>query len=55
MAGYRNLNRIKGKDRDADLRVFSVLLPEVECKGKARKPYEFGATVAPPPRSTARG
>ena len=45
--GTRNLNRIKGKDRDADLRAFSLLLPEVERNGKvkARKPYEFSATV----------
>ncbi|OLP54382.1 IS5 family transposase [Rhizobium rhizosphaerae] len=47
-AGNRNLNRIKGKDKDADLRVFSLHAPEVECigKGKTHKPYEFGVKVS---------
>jgi IS5 family transposase len=47
-AGNRNLNRIKGQPKDADLRVFSMHAPEVECigKGKAHKPYEFGVKVS---------
>jgi transposase, IS5 family len=47
-AGNRNLNRVKGVARDADLRVFSLHAPEVECigKGKAHKPYEFGVKVS---------
>lgn len=47
-AGNRNLNRVRGQDRDADLRVFSLHAPEVECigKGKAHKPYEFGVKVS---------
>jgi len=47
-AGNRNLNRVKGMARDADLRVFSLHAPEVECigKGKAHKPYEFGVKVS---------
>jgi IS5 family transposase len=31
--GNRNLNRIKGLPSDADLRVFSLHVPEVECTG----------------------
>lgn len=47
-AGNRNLNRVRGQDRDADLRVFSLHAPEVECigKGKAHRPYEFGVKVS---------
>jgi len=47
-AGNRNLNRVRGAARDADLRVFSLHAPEVECigKGKAHKPYEFGVKVS---------
>jgi IS5 family transposase len=47
-AGNRNLNRVRGVARDADLRVFSLHAPEVECigKGKAHKPYEFGVKVS---------
>jgi IS5 family transposase len=47
-AGNRNLNRVKGLPKDADLRVFSLHAPEVECigKGKAHKPYEFGVKVS---------
>ncbi|MEF2074967.1 IS5 family transposase, partial [Consotaella aegiceratis] len=47
-AGNRNLNRIKDQPRDADLRVFSLHAPEVECigKGKAHRPYEFGVKVS---------
>jgi len=47
-AGNRNLNRVKGQPKDADLRVFSMHAPEVECigKGKAHKPYEFGVKVS---------
>jgi len=47
-AGNRNLNRVKGLSKDADLRVFSLHAPEVECigKGKAHKPYEFGVKVS---------
>ncbi len=33
-AGNRNLNRVKGMAKDADLRVFSLHAPEVECIGK---------------------
>jgi IS5 family transposase len=33
-AGNRNLNRVKGVAPDADLRVFSLHAPEVECIGK---------------------
>ncbi len=41
------MRRVKGAD-GADLRVFSLHAPEVECigKGKARKPYEFGVKVS---------
>ncbi|BDA82685.1 IS5 family transposase [Aureimonas sp. SA4125] len=47
-AGNRNLNRVRGMPRDADLRVFSLHAPEVECigKGKAHRPYEFGVKVS---------
>lgn len=47
-AGNHNLNRIKGQPREADLRVFSLHAPEVECigKGKAHRPYEFGVKVS---------
>ncbi|MEJ0052576.1 MAG: IS5 family transposase [Methylovirgula sp.] len=47
-AQNRNLRRIKGTPADADLRVFSLHAPEVECigKGKAHKPYEFGVKVS---------
>lgn len=47
-AGNRNLNRVRSVARDADLRVFSLHAPEVECigKGKAHKPYEFGVKVS---------
>lgn len=44
----RNLRPVRGKPADADLRVFSLHAPEVECigKGKAHKPYEFGMKVS---------
>jgi len=44
----RNLRPVRGKPADADLRVFSLHAPEVECigKGKAHKPYEFGVKVS---------
>jgi IS5 family transposase len=47
-AGNRNLNRVRGLPDNADLRVFSLHAPEVECigKGKAHKPYEFGVKVS---------
>jgi IS5 family transposase len=48
-AGNRNLNRVAGVARDADLRVLSLHAPEVECIGKgnkAHRPYEFGVKVS---------
>ena len=44
----RNLRRVRNLPADADLRVFSLHAPEVECigKGKAHKPYEFGVKVS---------
>jgi IS5 family transposase len=47
-AQNKNLRRVKGLPSDADLRVFSLHAPEVECigKGKAHKPYEFGVKVS---------
>lgn len=44
----RNLRPVRGQPADADLRVFSLHAPEVECigKGKAHKPYEFGVKVS---------
>jgi transposase, IS5 family len=47
-AQNRNLRHIKGMPKDADLRVFSLHAPEVECigKGKAHMPYEFGVKVS---------
>jgi transposase, IS5 family len=47
-AQNKNLRRLRGVPADADLRVFSLHAPEVECigKGKAHKPYEFGVKVA---------
>jgi transposase, IS5 family len=39
---------VKGAPAEADLRVFSLHAPEVECigKGKAHQPYEFGVKVS---------
>jgi IS5 family transposase len=47
-AQNRNLRRVRGLPADADLRVFSLHAPEVECigKGKAHRPYEFGVKVS---------
>lgn len=47
-AQNKNLRRIRGAPADADLRVFSLHAPEVECigKGKAHRPYEFGVKVS---------
>jgi transposase, IS5 family len=47
-AQNKNLRGVKGKPADADLRVFSLHAPEVECigKGKPHKPYEFGVKVS---------
>jgi transposase, IS5 family len=47
-AQNKNLRRVKGAPEGADLRVFSLHAPEVECigKGKAHKPYEFGVKVS---------
>ena len=47
-AGNRNLNPVRGLPKDADLRVFSLHAPEVECigKGKVHRPYEFGVKVS---------
>ncbi|MCE7031021.1 IS5 family transposase [Jiella avicenniae] len=47
-AGNRNLIPLRGQPKDADLRVFSLHAPEVECigKGKAHRPYEFGVKVS---------
>jgi transposase, IS5 family len=47
-AQNKNLRRIKGAPEGADLRVFSLHAPEVECigKGKPHKPYEFGVKVS---------
>jgi transposase, IS5 family len=47
-AQNKNLRRLKGAPKEADLRVFSLHAPEVECigKGKAHKPYEFGVKVS---------
>jgi IS5 family transposase len=47
-AQNKNLRSIKGAPSGADLRVFSLHAPEVECigKGKAHKPYEFGVKVS---------
>lgn len=47
-AGNRNLIPLCGQPKDADLRVFSLHAPEVECigKGKAHRPYEFGVKVS---------
>lgn len=47
-AQNKNLRRLRGLPADADLRVFSLHAPEVECigKGKAHRPYEFGVKVS---------
>ncbi len=47
-AENRNLRPVKGASAEADLRVFSLHAPEVECigKGKAHQPYEFGVKVS---------
>ena len=47
-AQNKNLRPLRGQPKDADLRVFSLHAPEVECigKGKAHKPYEFGVKVS---------
>jgi transposase, IS5 family len=47
-AQNKNLGRVKGAPEGADLRVFSLHAPEVECigKGKAHKPYEFGVKAS---------
>jgi len=47
-AENKNLRPIKGAPAGADLRVFSLHAPEVECigKGKAHQPYEFGVKVS---------
>jgi transposase, IS5 family len=47
-AENKNLRPIKGAPAEADLRVFSLHAPEVECigKGKAHQPYEFGVKVS---------
>jgi IS5 family transposase len=47
-AQNKNLRRVKGAPEGADLRVFSLHAPEVECigKGKAHKPYEFGVKAS---------
>jgi IS5 family transposase len=47
-AQNKNLRRVKGAPERADLRVFSLHAPEVECigKGKAHKPYEFGVKAS---------
>ena len=47
-AQNKNLRRVRGTPGGADLRVFSLHAPEVECigKGKAHKPYEFGVKVS---------
>ena len=47
-AENKNLRPVKGAPAGADLRVFSLHAPEVECigKGKAHQPYEFGVKVS---------
>lgn len=47
-AENKNLRPVKGAPAEADLRVFSLHAPEVECigKGKAHRPYEFGVKVS---------
>ena len=47
-AQNKNLRRVRGAPEGADLRVFSLHAPEVECigKGKAHMPYEFGVKVS---------
>jgi transposase, IS5 family len=47
-AQNKNLRRVRGAPAGADLRVFSLHAPEVECigKGKANRPYEFGVKVS---------
>ncbi len=47
-AQNKNLRPIRGAPEGADLRVFSLHAPEVECigKGKPHKPYEFGVKVS---------
>jgi transposase, IS5 family len=47
-AQNKNLRPVKGAPEGADLRVFSLHAPEVECigKGKAHQPYEFGVKVS---------
>jgi len=47
-AENKNLRPLKGAPAEADLRVFSLHAPEVECigKGKAHQPYEFGVKVS---------
>ena len=47
-AQNKNLRPLRGTPMDADLRVFSLHAPEVECigKGKPHKPYEFGVKVS---------
>jgi IS5 family transposase len=47
-AQNKNSRPVKGAPEGADLRVFSLHAPEVECigKGKAHQPYEFGVKVS---------
>ena len=47
-AQNRNLRPVRGMPEGADLRVFSLHAPEVECigKGKAHRPYKFGVKVS---------
>jgi len=47
-AQNKNLRPVRGAPAGADLRVFSLHAPEVECigKGKAHMPYEFGVKVS---------
>lgn len=47
-AQNKNLRRVRGAPDGADLRVFSLHAPEVECigKGKVHMPYEFGVKVS---------
>jgi IS5 family transposase len=47
-AENKNLRPVKGAPAGAELRVFSLHAPEVECigKGKAHQAYEFGVKVS---------
>jgi transposase, IS5 family len=47
-AENKNLRPLKGAPAEADLRIFGLHAPEVECigKGKAHQPYEFGVKVS---------